>query len=129
MRIKTVTRWDKIREFINLWLKDNQVYCGNCNCNYHEAIFPCCEDPSLGTNIKFTKDIIEGVKELRKVQQNPFASTKKKTFRTLIKLPKRLFSDLDKFCKLEWNEKLFSKQTDHTNFAKKFPQFAVPERI
>jgi hypothetical protein len=128
VEVRTVTKWDKIREFVNLWLRDPQMYCGSCNMNYSTGV-RCCDNPQLGTNISFAKDIIDAVKDLRKQQKNVFGSNSKKTFRTVLKLPNRLFMDLDKFCKIQFGQKLFGSKIDHIQFAKKFPQFAVPERI
>jgi len=129
MQIKTITKWDKIREFINIWLRDSRVYCGNCDVDYYKENFPCCNNPELGTNITFTKSIIDAIKDLRKEQHNVYASNKKKSFRTTIKLPKRLYFDLDKFHQEMWGTRLFDKKEELNIFMRKFPQFTVPERV
>jgi len=128
MLIKTNDKFEAIHAFINTWLKDKQIYCGNCDTDYNEATFPCCEEPVLETNSGHTKAIIEAIKDLKKDQINEFASNKEKNFRSTVKIPKRLYWDLDKYLG-NYGYKLFDNEEDMLKFAKKFPQFSVPERI
>jgi len=129
MQIQTKTKWDKIRDFVNIWLKDPQVYCGNCDQNFNENMPLCCEHPLHGTNFTFTKDVVELVKDLQKEQLNTYGSNKKKDFRSSLKLPSRLLRDLDALHRKEWGYKLFGKKGEIAQFMKKMPMFRIAERV
>ncbi len=129
MQTQTQTKWDKIREFINLWLKDPKVYCGSCGANFSKETFPCCDNPIVGTNLSFTKEVIDLCRDLQRAQKNVYASTDKKDLRHTVKLPTRLLHDLDIFHRQNWGYKLFGKKGDLRAFMRKFPMFRVPERV
>jgi len=126
--LNTADKWLMVKDIINDWLRDRTMYCGNCDENYHPATFPCCKDPALGTNAKHCKDIMEAIKDLRKVQLNEYASNKEMTFRTTIKLPKRLFALLEQYFANQ-GRKLFENDKERNQFMRKFPVFSVPEKV
>lgn len=127
--VQTYDKWIATKAFINTWLKDKTIYCGNCDSNYDERLFPCCEEPVLETNFGHTKAIIEAVKDLKKNQLNQYGSNKEMNFRSTVKLPKRLLWDLDKYFKDTCKEALFNNQEEMREFAQRFPQFCVAEKI
>jgi len=135
MLIKTNDRWKPVEAFINMWLKDDTLYCNNCGLPFHDIKDksgkwePCCENPELGTNWSITKRIIEENKELRKTRKNQYASTDKKDFRFKTRIPPKLYHDLTRYFEKEFKQKLFRDKKDATVFARKFPVFRVPDRL
>jgi len=128
MLIKTTDKWTAAHALINTWLLDKTIYCGDCDADYSEKFFPCCKEPVLGTNYGHTRAIVEAIKEQRKSLLNDFASNKKKNFRSTVRLPKRLYSLLDKYYK-GLGTKLFENENDIRKFARKFKQFCVPIKV
>ena len=129
MFVKTTDKWTGAHALINEWLKDKTIYCGNCDSDYNEQFFPCCEEPVLADNAGHTKAIIEAIKDAKKVQVNAYGSNRKMDFRSTVKLPKRIYWILDKYFKQQCQEPLFKDQEDMREFARRFPQFSVAERI
>lgn len=128
MLIKTKDKWTAAHAIINVWLKDKTIYCGDCDADYKKEFFPCCDEPILGTNYEHTKAIVEALKDAQKNLVNEYASNKKKTFRSTVKLPKRLYNMLDRYYK-KHNTRLFENEIEMRQFARKFKQFCVPIRV
>lgn len=128
MLVQTTDKWVAAHALINTWLKDKQVYCGNCDSNYDERFFPCCEEPVLADNFGHTKAIVEAIKDKRECLHNEYASDKKKNFRSTIMIPSRLYHLLNGYYK-KHGMKLFDNANDQIGFMKRFPMFKVPTRI
>lgn len=128
MLIKTHDKWIAAKAVINTWLKDKQIYCGNCDSDYDKNFFPCCSEPILGTNYDHTKAIVEAIKDQKKMALNEYASNRKRTFRSTVKLPKRLYHILNRYYK-NHGTKLFENQWEMRQFARKFKMFKVPVKI
>jgi len=123
---------DAIKAFINLWIKDPTWYCNNCGSKYGEKPkppFSCCEEPQVGRNIDHTKGIISQNKVIRDTRANDFGSNKAKDVRWGVSLPPVLLSDLEKYFKTYYNEKLFENREEMHKFARAFPVFATCKRI
>ena len=129
MIIKTDKRDEAIHAIINVWLKDKTPYCNNCNENYPGEYFPCCENPQVGRNMDHCRGLINQNKEFQKTRLNSYASTADKTLRWGASLPPRLYLYLNSYCKENGEDGLFNEKYDVIWFAKKFPQFAIPERL
>ena len=127
--VNVLTKWDLARDFINTWLRDTTLYCNNCDHNYSPVIPKCCDNPQIGDNLKHTHSLIQALKDIRATRENDFASNKSKTMRWGISLPPRLYHALDKYFFTTRGERLFDNLAEMRQFAKKFPQFKVPERI
>lgn len=127
--INKITKWDLTRDFVNLWLKEPTMYCNNCDTDYIPNTPPCCEKVQLGNNMQHTTSLVKALKEIRETRINQFASTKTNTIRWGVSLPPRLYHDLNRYFKLNFGHKLFDNQKNMRQFAKKFPEFKVPERI
>jgi hypothetical protein len=121
-------KWAVVRNLINAWLKDPTLYCGNCDSDYYPNHPPCCEEPVIGDNWKFCKDIVEAVKDRKKNLNNEYAADKKMTLRATITLPKRLLFVLEKFFAGK-KEKLFDNRKEMHQFMRRFPQFRMPIKI
>lgn len=121
-------KWGVVRNLINLWLKDPQLYCGNCDSDYYPNHPKCCDEPIIGDNWKFCKDIVEALKDRRKELRNEYAAIKTMTFRSTVSLPKRLLYFLDKYFK-DKHSKLFENQKEVRQFMRRFPQFRMPIKI
>lgn len=105
----------------------------------------CCETPRIATNYQITYETIQDVKDLRKTRANQFAATKSKQLRWTLRLPMYLVADIERYFDecgkkhldskeyLEASKngefRLFNKEYTQNWFAKKFPQFAVAEKI
>lgn len=136
MFVKTTDKWEAIRAFINTWLKDQTLYCNNCDKDYDPfdkdeqgRWRPCCKNPQIGRNIDHTMGIIKQNKAIRQTRKNEFASVENKTMRWGVSLPPRLLYALERYCKNQTGEKLFSTNADLHAFMKKFPVFCIPEEV
>ena len=131
MLVKVDKKEDIVRNAINMWLKDDSVYCNNCNVPYGEMPMPCCENPQVGRNIDHCRGVIVQNKAIRDTRKNAFASTTDKSIRWGLSMPPRLFHFLDTFFKTYTIEKqgIFKEDGELVWFAKKFPQFSIPERL
>jgi len=123
------SKWDAVRGFINLWLKDKTLYCNYCGKTFVKTEFPCCENPQVGRNIDHTRGVIKQNKELQKTRRNEFASNESNTMRLAASLPPRLYLDLDKAFKDQYNIRLFDNKTDLHEFAREFPMFCIPRKV
>jgi transposase len=129
MHITKITKWDVVRDFVNMWLKEKTIYCNHCDADYVKGMPPCCDKPQYGDNLKFTMELVQALKDIRKSRDNEFGSNKTNTMRWGVSLPPRLYHDLDRLFKVQYGEKLFDNQKQMREFARKFPEFRVPERI
>jgi len=127
--INKITKWDLARDFTNTWLRDPTLYCNNCDCDYSPVVPKCCDNPQIGDNLKHTYSLVRALKDIRATRENEFAANKSKTMRWGISLPPRLYHALDRYFMTTMGEKLFVNQYQMRQFAKKFPEFKVPERI
>jgi hypothetical protein len=129
MLVKTHDRWVAVHALINTLLKDKSLYCNNCGMDYDERFHPCCEEPHVGHHAQFLKLVIEQNKVIRQTRKNAYASNDDKSMRMKFSLPPRFFEELCKAFQQTYNEPLFRTEKDHNDFTRKFPQFAVCERI
>ena len=129
MLIKTTDKWTAVEAFINTWLKDQTLYCNYCGELFDERFFPCCENPQVGRNIDHTMGLIRQNKEMKKIRDNEFASTKKKTLRWGISIPPKLLHDLEKYVKSNGDTKLFNNTREFHQFMRRFPAFRIPEKV
>jgi len=121
-------KWSEVRGIINTWLKDPTLYCGTCDSDYYPNHPACCEDPLIGDNWKFCKDIIEAIKDKKKNLKNEYAANNKLTFRSSLSLPSRLLFILEKHFKNK-GVKLFENQKELRQFMRYFPQFRCPIKV
>ena len=131
MLIKTKNKEDAYRAIINVWLKDQTLYCNNCGKEFRpERDNPmCCDMPHIGKNIDHCKGIIDQNKELMKTRKNDFASTKGKDIRWGLSLPISLFYTIDSWKKGQGMKGLFMDDGEITWFMKKFPCFRIANRV
>lgn len=127
MGIAQGSREDAIRSLINVWLKLPQQTCANCGADWDGQ--NCCEFPVICNNETALRKFFEELREARDTRLNQYASNKDKSMRWGVSLPANLYHFLNTAMRKMYNEKLFTKKHDMTWFAKKFPQFKVPERI
>jgi hypothetical protein len=125
---KTSDKWLACRNFINLWLTDQTVYCNNCGMNFDANYFKyetCCDNPQLGRNFDHMKGLYDQNKARREAQKNIYGSTEKKDMRVCLSILPRLLMDLEKFFK-QHGEKLFNNEKELQTFMVRFPEFRVP---
>ena len=126
---KTSDKWLACRNYINLWLADDTLYCNNCGMPFHAAHFresPCCENPQVGRNFDHMKALFDQNKRRREEQKNRYGSNESKSFRVCVSIPARLLTDLEQFFK-KHGEKLFNNDRELRQFMQKFPEFRVPQ--
>ena len=126
----TGNKWEAARNFINLWLTDQTVYCNNCGSDFDANYWkyePCCDNPQLGRNFDHTYGLFKQNKLRRESLKNLYGSTDGKDMRHCLSLPPRLLSSLEGFFK-GYGEKLFNNDKELQEFMNKFPQFRVPEK-
>jgi hypothetical protein len=137
MLIKVDQKEKVVRKAIDMWLKDPSIYCNWCGKQYEGddvKYIPsnsCCESPQIGRNIDHCMAIIKQNRELRETRRNSFASTQDKSIRFAVSLPPTLLGFLDKFFRQFSDDKkgIFKEEGELTWFAKRFPQFTIPERV
>lgn len=130
--VKTTDKNLIIRNFINLWLKDNTFYCNNCGEVFNPAIHideSCCEDPQIARNIDHIKGLTKQNKEIRDSLKNDYASNESKTMRLGISLTPKLLRDLEQYFRKEYNEKLFNNTKELHSFMRAFPEFTIAKKI
>lgn len=126
------SREDAIRALINLWLKDNRMYCATCGEMFKGV--QCCDNPVVGTNRAIFKQFNKEMKRIRQTRCNEHASISaggmKDTMRWKLSIPIGLLQFLEKSFTIVYGEKLFNRDYNTNWFAKKFGKyFQVPERI
>lgn len=131
MLIKVDNKEKTVRNAIEIWLRDERIYCNNCDVDYGDKPMPCCEDPQIGRNVDHCRGVIKQNKAIRDSRKNAFASNDDKTIRWGLSLPPKLLQFLDVFFKTYTIEKqgIFKEEGELVWFARKFPQFAIPERL
>jgi len=125
------TREVRIRELINLWLKDTRKKCGWCGAWYNPLFYPCCEKPFIADNFEIMTQFYEEIKQVRRSRKNDFAATgKDKKMRWKLSFPPSLLIFLTHAWRQRYGEELFTDKYNTTWFAHRFKKaFAVPERI
>ena len=118
---------DCIRAFINLWIKDPTWYCNSCGKKYGaeqpRPPFVCCDEPQVGRNIDHTRGVIKQNETLRKTRKNVYGSNDKKDLRFGVSMPPALLSDLEKYFRKNYDEKLFNNKEEFHKFMREFPVF------
>ena len=130
-KCKTSDKFLAIKNFINIWLTDQTIYCNNCGSDFDANFFKyetCCENVQLGRNFDHTYGLYKQNKLRQETLKNRYAATEKKDMRVCISLPPRLLHDLETFFK-QHGEKLFNDDRELQTFMRKFPQFVVPKEI
>jgi hypothetical protein len=126
----TTNKWLATRNFINLWLSDQTVYCNNCGSDFDANYFkyePCCDNPQLGRNFDHMYGLFKQNKLRRETLKNIYGSTESQDLRVCISLPPRLLTALEGFFKTH-GEKLFNDYDELMEFMKRFPEFRVPDK-
>lgn len=133
--INKYDKWEDARNIINDWLKLPEKYCNNCGFPYIKGMEACCNSPQIGDNLQHTYSLINQIKNIKATLLTQTAATSGGTMRWGVSLPPRLYHYLNKYFQAKLGEKLFAdKKNDKgikqmRQFAKKFPQFTIPERI
>ena len=98
-KLKTKPVWETIEFFVKTW----------------EKLYP-----------QEAKEFYSSIKEIQQTRAKPTASSKSKNIRYLAEIPARVKYLIDKFLddKVNTNSVKFMRE-----FAKRFPQFKVPEKI
>lgn len=128
MLIKTKNKVDFLKSYINSWVKDKSKYCNNCGMPFN-GVIACCDNPHIVNNATVTKLIIEQNRRLAKTRKNDYASIDDKSMRQTISLPPKLYRDLEKKCRNDYDEKLFKNNKELHKFMREFPEFTIPKRI
>ena len=120
--VKLTNKTDAARAVINTWLKDQTLYCNNCNTDakYILAGGSCCENPQIGRNIDHMMGGIKQNKTIRETAQNEFGSTEDKSLRYAVSMPPRLLMTLEQYFE-DHNDKLFNDNKELHDFMKAFP--------
>ena len=128
--IKLTKKEDAIRAVINTWLKDQTLYCNNCNTDsrYFLADESCCENPQIGRNIDHMMGGIKQNKIIKETALNEYGSTDDKTMRYAVSMPPRLLMTLEQYFETH-NDKLFNNQKELHNFMKAFPALSTAKVI
>lgn len=121
-QIKLTNKWDAARAIINTWLKDQTLYCNNCqtDAKYFLASESCCENPQIGRNVDHMMGGIKQNKMIRETALNEYGSTEDKTIRFSVSMPPRLLVALEDYFG-KHNEKVFNDQKELHAFMKQFP--------
>lgn len=128
MIIKTHSKIDCIRAFINTWIKDPRKYCDECGTPYVPGLV-CCESPQILDNFQLIC-LIKRQNEMRRhTRANVYASTKDKTIRWGLSIPKNLLKALEKYFFEHYQEKLFEDKDEINRFMRAFPIFCIAERV
>lgn len=123
-----------LRDFINLWVKDQTLYCNYCG-NVHipppEGIIPepCCPTPHIGTNLVFLYMLIHENRSIRESRNNVFASNKDKTMRWGISMTPRLLHDMEEYSLNTLKEPLMKDVREMNDFMRSFPEFCVCQSV
>lgn len=128
---QTSDKWEATRNFINLWLTDQKIYCNNCGMDFDPNYFKyetCCDNVQLGRNFDHMYGLFRQNKIRRDAQKNIYGATEKKDMRVCVSMPPRLLSDLEAFFKRH-GEKLWNDDSELQVFMERFPEFKVPERV
>lgn len=130
----TTCKETALRNFINLWVKDEEKYCNHCGMIYApppEGIVydACCEKPHIGTNLEFLYLLIQDNKQIRESRANQFASNPDKSIRMGISITPRLMHDLEEFSINTLKEPLWKDQAEMNDFMNSFPEFRVCQTV
>lgn len=127
MLVTKGSREDAIHAMINTWLKFPFKSCGVCGkIADGEA---CCDKPFIGTNWDIMRQFLRDQHNVRSSRSNKWASNTKKTQRWLLSFPPGLLEFLERSMMRNYEEKLFTSEHSTAWFAKKFPQFSIPEEV
>lgn len=123
-----------LKNFINKWIEDPELYCSGCGWKYiptPEGCEPivCCDRMQICTNLISLWGVIQENKILKETRENQFASIKDKSIRWGMSLPAKLVFDLEGFCATELKEPLWNTYEEMNDFMRTFPQFCIPERV
>lgn len=129
IHFKTANKEKAFKTVINIWLKDQRLYCNWCGEIFGQVPFPCCENPQVGRNLDHCRGVIEENKALRKELDNEMAMTPSMNIRYGINMPPALFNVLEAYCKIHGDKGLFAEKADLRWFMKKFPMFMVGSRV
>lgn len=127
---KTNSKISAIDAFINEWLKDKTVYCGNClqRATPELAVESCCHNPALGRNVDHLMAVIKDNVEIRKTMLKDTGATKDNSLRFGVNIPQQLYQDLEAYFK-QYGEKLFNDKKELREFMRKFPSLSIPKKI
>ena len=120
-----------IQAFINTWLKDSTIYCGNCDENWNADFHKfesCCDLPQFGRNADHVRGIAKQNKETMELMKNDTGSTDDKSLRYGASIPPRLYRDLETYFKSH-GEKFLDTPNDLHAFLKAFPVFKVCNKV
>lgn len=128
---QTTNKITAAKAFINTWLKDETIYCGNCDENWNADFHKfesCCENPQFGRNKDHVRGIAKQNKETIELNKNDYGSTDDKSMRVGASIPPRLFRDLEQYFK-KHGDKFLETPKDLHAFLKAFPVFKVCKKV
>lgn len=121
-----------INAFLNLWIKDPTLYCGNCGMVAIPemlAVESCCDRPQIGRNVDHLRGSLKQNQLSKKeLNDNIYGSNKDNTLRHAVSMPVKLYQDLEQYFK-QHGEKLFNNNKELHEFMHKFPQLTIAEEV
>lgn len=128
MEIKTQDRLDVIEALLNDCMKDGTIYCNNCDNNYDERFFPCCENPQIGTNSSITRALIIENEYKKKSLHKDTGASKEGNMRIAFSLPPRVYSLIKGYFS-RYNEPFPLDKEELHRMMRKFNKFTVANKI
>lgn len=125
------TKMKAIRGLINTWLKDQTVYCNNCDLVAMPELLAyesCCENPQLGRNVEHYLGCVKQNKATRETNLKLTGATESNHMRQAVSLPPRLLMLLESYFD-KYEESLFNNSGELHDFMRTFPQFCSCETV
>ena len=88
------SKYDAVKALINMWLKDRDIYCGQCGEQFYVGRPKCCDEPFLGNNSQMLKQFLSENKRIKSTRANKFASNKDNSMRLGLSIPADLYAYL-----------------------------------
>jgi len=125
-----------IRGFINMWLKDETLYCNTCGTKYTgvRGKWVCdskrCEEPQIGRNMDHAFGIMKQNKMMKdEVMGSETGASNEGAFRYAVSMPVSLLKDLEALFSSQYQEELFDNVYTLRRFMREFPQFSMARRV
>lgn len=117
-----------IEALLNESLKDNTVYCNNCQKDFRKEEFPCCENPKLGTNAEVLRAVIAENDLRRSELYNSNGATRSKSMRIAFSLPVRMYSVIKRYF-AKYGENFPKDNAELHSMMRKFRKLTIPKDI
>lgn len=128
MFVKTNDRMEVIHALINQWLRDNSVYCNNCDEEYVEGI-TCCENPQIGTNLSHMQALVIENEIIRdELKYDTGKSEDTGAMRMAFRIPPRLYHFIGNYFK-GYNEKFPRDNKELHQLMRKFNKLCTVREI